>query len=262
MMRKLITLLLGMALVASAEQKRTFEVASIKKNDSGNQNHLFLGTPGRFNAQNVTLGMLIRTAYSFHDFQVVGGPGWLNSEDYDIEARADVNATEKEINGSMLQALLEERFKLVSHRETRELPVYLLTTANSGPKLKAASCQTREPNTPLAPGQRQSDFCGFGGIGNGTLRMTSTTMEAFTDLLTIVMKRKVLNSTGFKDRFDVSLRWTPDPVSTGNAGQAHSDMTGPSIFTALQEQLGLKLESSKGPVDVLVVDHVERPTEN
>ena len=245
MMRKLITLLFGMTLIAlaemagaqPAEQKHTFEVASIKKNDSGNPNHLFLPTAGRFNAQNVTLNMLIRRAYNVQDFQIVGGPGWLNSEDYDIEARADVNATEKEINGSMLQALLEERFKLVSHRETRELPLYLLTTANSGPKLKAASCQTREPNTPLAPGQRQSDFCGFGGIGNGTLRMTSTTMEAFTDLLTTVMKRKVLDSTGFKDRFDVSLRWTPDPVSTGNASQAPSDMTAPSIFTALQEQL-------------------------
>src|SRR5262249_4953822 len=128
--------------------------------------------------------------------------------------------------------------------------------------LKAGTCLTREPNTALAPGQRQSDFCGFGGIGNGTLRMTSTTMESFAYLLTTVLKRKVVDSTGFKDRFDVSLRWTPDPVSSGNDGQVPSNTTGPSIFTALQEQLGLKLESSKGPVDVLVVDHVEGPSEN
>jgi len=270
MMRKLITHLFGMALIAlagmaaaqAAEQKRTFEVASIKKNDSGNPNNLFLGTAGRFSAQNVTLSMLIDRAYNVQDFQVVGGPGWLNSEHYDVEAKADGNATGKEINGPMLQSLLEERFKLVSHRETRELSVYLLSTAKSGPKLKVGSCLTREANMPPAPGQRQSDFCGFGGIGNGTLRMTGTTMDAFTDLLSTVMKRKVVDSTGFKDKFDVSVRWAPDPVSAGNAGPAPSDTTGPSIFTVLQEELGLKLESGKGPVEILVVDHVERPTEN
>ena len=110
-MSKLIALLLGMALVASAEQKRTFEVASIKKNDSGNPNNLFLPTAGRFNAQNVTLGILTRRAYNVQDFQIVGGPGWLDSEHYDIEAKADSSATAKEINGPMLQSLLEERLK-------------------------------------------------------------------------------------------------------------------------------------------------------
>ena len=162
----------------------------------------------------------------------------------------------------MVQKLLQDRFKLVLHRDTSELPIYVLTAAKSGLKLKTGTYLTQEPNTPLAPGQRQSDFCGFGGIGNGTLRTTSTTMEIFTDLLTTVLKRQVVDTTGFKGNFDVSLRWTPDPVSTGNGGQIPTETTGPSIFTAMQEQLGLKLEAGKGPVDVLVVDHIERPSEN
>jgi len=238
-----------------------FDVISVKRNNSGIQGNYFRPSEGRFSAENVSVQQILWWAYRIQDFQVVGAPGWIASEHYDIEAKVEGQTRSADMR-LMVQKLLQDRFKLVLHRDTSELPIYVLTAAKSGLKLKAGTCMTREPNTPLAPGQRQSDFCGFGGIGNGTLRTTSTTMEIFTDLLTTVLKRQVVDTTGFKGNFDVSLRWTPDPVSTGNGGQIPTETTGPSIFTAMQEQLGLKLEAGKGPVDVLVVDHIERPSEN
>jgi uncharacterized protein (TIGR03435 family) len=238
-----------------------FDVASVKRNNSGSRGNYFRPSEGRFSAENVSVQQVLTWAYRVQGFQILEAPGWIASEHYDIEAKAQGQERPAGM-AFMVQKLLQDRFKLVLHRDKRELPIYVLTAAKSGMKLKAGTCLTREPNTPLVPGQRQSDFCGFGGIGNGTLMATSTTMEIFTDLLTTVLGRKVVDSTGFKGNFDVSMRWMSDPVSTGNAGRVPTDTTGPSIFTAVQEQLGLKLEASKGPVDVLVVDHIERPSEN
>lgn len=176
----LLALTFGLAgiLVHAQTARPRFDVTSIKRNDSGSQAISFMPSNGRFNAQNVTLSMLINRAYKVEDFQIVGAPSSINSEHYDIEARTDGTATGQEINGPMLQSLLEDRFKLVAHRETKELPVYLLTVAKNGLKLTEGKCLTMEPNSRPEPGQRQSAFCGYRGIGNNSLRATSIRMES------------------------------------------------------------------------------------
>jgi uncharacterized protein (TIGR03435 family) len=202
--------------------------------------------------------MLINIAYKVQDFQVVGAPGWVNSDRYDIEAKASDAAAQRGtgiIQGAMLQSLLEDRFKLVVRRETRELPIYELSVAKSGSKLKAGSCTTRDPNAP--PSRQQPSDCGFSVMDNNMIKATQIDMERFIPMLTFWVKRTVLDRTGFKGAFDVDLKWNPDEATATPATD-----TAPSIFTALQEQLGLKLESAKGPVEVLVIDSVSRPSEN
>jgi uncharacterized protein (TIGR03435 family) len=205
----------------------------------------------------MTVDQLIHIAYDVNDFQVIGGPDWIRSERYDIEAKPDESAGTPN-NSSiqlMLQTLLEDRFKLVVRRETRDLPVYLLTAAKGGPKTTPTNCVKRDTTT--APNRRPSEFCGYLAMDNNVLMARGIDSGHFADELAIWVKRKVIDKTDLQQRFDVSLRWNPDetaPTATGDAA--------PSIFTALQEQLGLKLENSKGPVEVLVIDSAERPSEN
>jgi uncharacterized protein (TIGR03435 family) len=242
-------------------QKSSFDVASIKRNTSGSQGTSFRANGGRFNAENWSVRILLRWSYRAQDFEIAEGPYQIDADHYDIEAKAESNANLEEMR-SMVQGLLQDRFKLVLHHETRELPVYVLTVAKDGPKLKAGDCITLDPNTLPAPGQRQSAYCGFSSSGNNSIQGTSIPMTILADYLGFVLKRKVIDKTGFAGNFDVSLRWVPDGVSTGNPAVPSTDNGGPSIFTAIQEQLGLKLDSAKGPIDVLVIDHLEKPSEN
>jgi uncharacterized protein (TIGR03435 family) len=178
----------------------------------------------------------------------------------------------------MMQKLLEERFKLKVHIETKELPVYALTAAKSGlglPQPKEGSCITPDLNSPMPPLPGQTP-CGrpMVVISPSGARMTGgkISMPALTDILSNMLGRAVIDRTGSTGTFDIQLEFTPDQALAGIpllAGPADAyrpapsaDTAGPSIFSALQEQLGLKLESAKGPVDVLVIDHVERPTAN
>jgi uncharacterized protein (TIGR03435 family) len=238
-----------------------FEVASIKRNSSGSQDTNFRANGGRFNAENWSVRILLRWSYRVQDFEIAEGPNRIDADRYDIEAKAGINASLQEMR-SMVQGLLQDRFKLALHHDTRELPVYVLTVAKDGPKLKAGDCITLDPNTLPPPGQRQSAYCGFSSSGNNNIQGTSIPMTILADYLGLVLKRKVIDKTGFAGNFDVSLRWAPDQVSTGNPAVPSTDNGGPSIFTATQEQLGLRLDSAKGPVEVLVIDHLERPSEN
>ena len=154
----------------------------------------------------------------------------------------------------MLQSLLEDRFKLIVRRETRELPVYELTVAKGGAKLRAGACNTRDPNSP--PSRQRPSDCGFSVMDNNTIKATQIDMERFIPMLTFWVRRTVLDRTGFKGTFDVDLKWNPDEATATPTAD-----TAPSIFTAIQE-LGLKLESARGPVEVLVIDSVQRPSEN
>jgi uncharacterized protein (TIGR03435 family) len=233
-----------------------FEVASVKRNLSGSQAIRFGGTTGRYTATNASLRLLIQRAYQVEDFQISGEPSWINSENYDIEATTNPETSRQDMTGPMLQALLEDRFKLAVHGETKDSAVYFLTPVKTGLKLTVGSCLTREPNTPVPAGRRQFDYCGYFGIGDNNLRATSTRMETFANVLSMIMKRKVLDKTGYTNEFDAILKWTPDLSATTNADAS------PSIFTALEEQLGLKLESGRAPIDILVIDHVEHPSEN
>jgi uncharacterized protein (TIGR03435 family) len=238
-----------------------FEVASVKRNNSGTRGSAFDARGGRYNATNIPLGFVIQQAYKVQPFQIIGAPEWIDSERYDIQAKAEDTQRNDQIS-PMLQSLIEERFKAAVHGETRDLPVYFLTVAKNGSKLKAGPCLKREPNTPAPPDQPQTSFCGYTRVGNGIIKATALRIEYLTDALSGILKRKVLDRTGLAGEFDIDLKWTPDINTTVNSQEAAAPEGGPSIFTAIEEQLGLKLESGKAPIDVLVIDHIDHPSNN
>jgi uncharacterized protein (TIGR03435 family) len=253
-----------------------FEVASVRPTTSADGRALLQATPGRLVMTNLAPRRLILIAYNIQDYQLAGDPGWIDSDNYDIQAKADGNPSVQQMEGPMLQALLEERFKLLLHRETRQLPVYKLSIGKSGAKLQASregSCtpyvtDSSPPTT--KPGEPRPNFCGFRNTTmeglNRSLEGKGVSMAALAKTLsrtyTSMLGRNVIDGTGLTGTFDIHLTWAVDFVRPGAIDTTPPDLTGPSIFTALQEQLGLKLESTKGPVEVLVIDHVERPSEN
>jgi bla regulator protein BlaR1 len=264
----------------------TFEVASIKRNNSGDERVMLRNQPGgRFNATNVTLRMLIRQAYQLQDFQIVGGPSWLNDDHFDIVAKADGTAQDgfaAQMRGGgptqvqlMIRALLTERFKLVVHNETKDLPIYALILARSdrrlGPELKksdtdcaALAAARRGGPPPPPPGPGQPMPCGI-RMGMGTLVMGGASLSQFASSLGMSAGRIVIDKTGLTGPFDLNLTWTPDQMAQRPPGAPDLppiDPNGPSIFTAVQEQLGLKLDSQRGLVEVLVIDKAELPTPN
>jgi uncharacterized protein (TIGR03435 family) len=245
-----------------------FDVVSVKPDHSGSLNIFLQAQPGgRIVATNVTLRLLIRNAYRVQDSQIVGGPDWIGTDRFDIEAKAPGNPTQGELQ-LMLRALMADRFKLTVHNETRELPVYGLTLARADGRLgaqlrrsetdcSAAPGVTRgtPPPAPAAAGTPQAR-CGF-FVGPGTISARGVTMPALAASLSNNVSRVVLDRTSLAGDFDVDLKWTPE--GGGGAADSTPDPDTASIFTAVQEQLGLKLESARGPVDVLAIDAAERP---
>lgn len=252
-----------------------FEVASVRPAASPDGQALLQALPGRLRMQNLALRRLILNAWGVQDYQLAGDPPWLASEHYDIQATAAADTSVQQMEGPMLQVLLEERFKLTVHRETRQLPIYELNVGKGGAKLqrtKAGSCipysvDSRPPPAP-APGQPNPIYCGLhlavDGL-NRTIDGTGVTMAAFAANLsrayTSNLARSVIDRTGLTGTFDLHLKWAVDPLN-GPGPTPSPDPAGPSLFAALQEQLGLKLESAKGPVEVLVIDHVEKASAN
>jgi uncharacterized protein (TIGR03435 family) len=265
--------------VRSFPARPGFEVASVEPAASADGKALLQATPGRLVMTNLALRRLILIAYDVKDYQLAGDPGWLDSGHYDIEAKADGNPSVREMEGPMLQVLLEERFNLALHRETRQLPVYKLSVGKSGPKFqpsRAGSCTpyvTEAPPATTRQGEPLPNFCGFRRTAadglNRILDGRGVTMAALATTLSrtyvSTLGRNVVDGTGLTGAFDIYLKWAMDPAEgppTGAGGATLPDLTGPSIFTALEEQLGLKLESTKGPVEVLVIDHIEKPSGN
>jgi uncharacterized protein (TIGR03435 family) len=172
----------------------------------------------------------------------------------------------------MVRKLLKDRFSLALHRETREFPIFELAVSKNSLKLqplKEGSCVAVDPNNPVpAPGKTHMDYCGYGGIGRGMLEASSTTMTELATSLSWLLDRTVVDRTGITGTFRIHLTFVPDqatpsqPGVPSDPGSVNVPADGPNIFTALQEQLGLRLDSSKGPVEVLVIDQVTRPTEN
>jgi uncharacterized protein (TIGR03435 family) len=254
----LVLFIAGAPVVA---QQPAFEVASIKPNVSGDPSRGARNTAGRLTITNMTLKDLVKFAYDVEDFRISGGPGWITADHYDIAAKAE-GKPRPDQNRLMLQTLLKDRFKLALHRETKDLPIYALTVAKSGLKLRPASCITLDPSNPtLAPGQKASDSCGYRMAGRGTLDATKAGMADLAKMFSTLLGRTVLDKTEVTGEFAVHLTFTADD-SVATPFQGAGDSDGPNIFTAVQEQLGLKLESTKGPVDVLVIDRVEKPSEN
>jgi uncharacterized protein (TIGR03435 family) len=201
---------------------------------------------------------------------IEGGPAWIRSKRYTINAKAEGNASPEMMRGPMMQTLLEERFMLKTHREIREIPIYELTVAKSGLKLQRSeegSCTPRDPWNPtqrLNPGQKpycgQADFRISGP--NLSVEMRSVTLDDFSKWLSL--DRLVFDKTGITGKFDFRLEYALDETSPifhpegGDAGEP----AGPTIFSAVQQQLGLKLVPAKGQGDFLVIDHAERPSAN
>jgi bla regulator protein blaR1 len=258
-----------------------YEVASIRPDKSGDPRFQIDSTPNGFTA-NTTLQSLIRLAYGVEDNQISGAPKWVNSDKYKIEAKMD-GATAAELDKlsddqseparrRMLQALLEDRFKLMLHRETKELPVYSLVVAKDGPKLQEAKPGEPDGDGRTGPDGRPAVGGHFLRMGRGQLNGHSLGMKEIVRSLSEQLGRTVVDRTGLTGNYDFSLQWTPDegqpsafkePVGgQGPASTPPADSSGPTIFTAIQEQLGLKLESQKGPVEILIIDHAEKPSAN
>lgn len=269
------------ALGQPQDEQPRFEVASIKRNTLNDRIVVSQGQNGRLMLRGYSLAMLVQSAYRVQEFQVVGGPDWIETERFDIEAiepPADATGAAPgpvapgpgppRPRDLMLRALLEERFSLAVHKETRERPVYALVLARSdgtlGPSLtrSAVDCATA----------KGADACGT-SVGPGYIRVRGVTMAqlatAFSRLTNTgsSLNRLVVDRSALDGRYDAELRFTPEfvpPLPEGRlpGGLPPVDPNGPSIFTAVQEQLGLKLDPQRGPVEVLVIDRVERPTEN
>ena len=252
-----------------------FDVVSVKPNKSDGNMVRIMAKPDGYSASNVSLKMLVQAAYGIREDLISGAPSWADSARFDIDAKvagSDVDALKKlspEQRRLILQPLLADRFKLKAHTETKQLPVYELVLAKGGSKLKEAA-----PGDTYANGIKGPDGVGRGGmmrVGRGQLTAQAVPTTSLVNMLSQQLHRTVLDKTGLTGKYDLELNWTPDhgsdpmfkgPEGSPQRGDAAPDASGPSIFTALQEQLGLKLQSAKGPVETLVIDHVEMPSEN
>ena len=278
-------IVLAMIVAQALEQSTvSFEAASIKPNVSGESNTSVRRLPGgRFTATNVPVALLLQMAYQLQQFQIQGSPSWLRTDRFDIVARLDgdpppppVGSTDPDRVMLALQTLLADRFTLSVHWETQELPVYALVLARAdsklGPNIRPAAVdctaaaaanaaaakegRTVNPNTPdrVSCGMRNS---------NGRIMFGGYPMSFFANGLANEVNRAVVDRTGLSGNWDFELTYTRDRVrrpEVADGAPAPPDPDGASIFTALQEQLGLKLEATKGPVRVLVIDRIEPPT--
>ena len=243
----------------AADANPSFEVATIKPSKPGTPGKGFGFQAGHFMTRNTDLNDLIAFAYGRHPKQIVGAPDWFGTDLFDIEAKPDAEGrpSMKQM-ATMAQKLLEERFALKFHHEQRELPVYVISVAAGGPKMtKTAS----GPNDPPA-------FF-FRALGDLTVR--NQTMNDFAQWMQNgVMDRPVVDQTGLTDRYDFQLKWTPDESqfaafrSVGAVVPPPKDdpAAPPQLYTAITEQLGLKMAPGKVPVDVIVIDHAEKPSAN
>lgn len=292
-------------------------VASVKKNAGGFGGQIRIA-PGNISVNGMPVRILIRQAYGqLQDFQLVGGPDWINSDRFDIEAKPEGGGPmSPQVLQSVFRQILEDRFSLKVHKETRELPIYALMVARSdgrlGPNLKPSSeeCSTRmaargrgpspdgrggpapdarggfvvgrggpPPDGRGGPGRAGGppgppDFnappvCGQRGGGFGRMRAGGTTLADFAAMISGTAQRVVIDKTGLTGYYDIALTYTPSgdqlpqgAPPPGAPAPPPIDPDGPSFFTAIQEQLGLKLDNQRGPVEVVVIDSIQQPTEN
>ena len=242
-----------------ARKQLDFEVASIKPAHPDGAESLYTDRAAGLHVTNFSLRAIITFAYGIRDFQLADVPGWVGNERYDIIAKVerdgnfapvpdnplmltdDQRNTVDEQFRERIRSLLASRYGLISHHETRDQQVYGLVVSKNGPKLKMAS----------AAGDQYEFRGGRGGRNQGF----AVTTEMLANELARIIGRPVVNKTHLTEKYDYVLEWTPDSAQP-------SESSGPTIFTALREQLGLQLESMRAPVDTLVIDHVERPSPN
>jgi len=286
-------------------------VASVKRNAGGFGGQIRI-MPGNISVNGMPVRLLIRQAFGqLQDFQLIGGPDWINSDRFDIEAKPEGGGPmTPQVLQSVFKQILEDRFALKVHKETRELPIYALVLARSdgrlGPNLKPASeeCSTRMASrgrgpapdarggavrvggpppdgrggpgraggpggSPGPPDWDAPPVCGQRGGGFGRMRAGGATIADFAAMISGTAQRVVIDKTGLSGYYDIALTYTPagdqlpqGPPPPGAPAPPPIDPDGPTFFTAIQEQLGLKLDNQRGPVEVVVIDSINPPTEN
>lgn len=238
----------------AADADPSFDVATIKLTPPDFRGKGFGGPPGRFLTRGTTLNDLVMYAYGVHTKQIAGGPEWLETEKFDIEARPDTpGAASDDQNRLMMRKLLTSRFALKYHTEKRDLSAFVLSVAKGGPKLDKSQ---EDPHAPVS--------FGFRALGN--LTFGNITMPDFARWLQTVLDRPVVDHTNLQGRFEGKLKWNPDETQFAIFGPPPHPSTAPDappeLGTAIQEQLGLRLDAARTPVEVMVLDHVEKPSEN
>lgn len=252
-----------------------FDAISIKRAQSGTEmgsgGHMMVRVmintpPDGFIGSNVSPRMLISIAYGLKEDQIIG-PDWIGSTNYDVSAKVtsfdppDSHQLTKDQRNQMLRSLLADRFQLTTHNETKEAPIYQLTLARGGSKLHEATPGDTYPNGPKGPD-------GVSHPGMMMMRQDGLTAQAvpvpvLIDMLSRQLHRPIIDKTDLTGKYDIHLQYSQDQIHDDHeAGPGTVESSGPSLFTALEEQLGLKLESTKGPVTTLVIDHIEKPSEN
>jgi uncharacterized protein (TIGR03435 family) len=250
-----------------------FEVASIRLHASTDNKAYVQAFQGRLVMQNFSLKQIILFAYEIPNNQVSGVQPWMDSTHFDIQATTATDATVKQVEGPMLRTLLEDRFHLKIHRELMDRPVYDLTVEKGSVKMplsKEGSCTPYSMDSPPpipAPNAPHPTYCNFPRLSGDGVNWTLdgagvTVAKLATTLSRSGLDRPVIDKTGLPGGFDLHLTWAADVPEGAPGPGAAIDPAGPSIFTALKEQLGLKLESAKEPIEILVIDHVEQPSEN
>jgi len=267
---------------APAPAGPAFEVTSIKPNHTANPREFIQFPAGRLTATAVTTKTLIQFAYNLQDFQISAGPNWVGANRYDVDAKEDESTARALQNSTpfqradqirlLLQALLADRFALKLTHQYKEVPTYALVVAKDGPKLSQTTLM--EPEGSSAAQGQSPKGPRIGITGRGQINGTGVPVNLLAELLSRQLGRRVVDKTGLSGNYDFTLQWTPDETqpqapsaSEGDAARLSSSSPAPasadaSLFTALQEQLGLRLESQRGSVDVVVIDHIEEPSPN
>ena len=273
--RTLCLCLLACAALAHAQtpapdaKKWAYDVISVKASKATDDRMMMRNAPGGITANNMALSQLISNAYGIKPDLISGIPGWAENAHFDIEAKLtpeDAAALDKlpreqriATNRQMMQALLADRFKLKARVETKELPVYDLVVAKGGLKIKEATPGFDYPNGFKGPDGKAA--AGMTRMSEDSLTAQGIEIPSLANNLAFQVHRTVIDKTGLKGKYDFTLKFTPDRPAPAGADNGTTDDS-PSIFAALEEQLGLKLINSKGPVDTLIVEHLEQPTEN
>jgi len=269
-----VSLSTGVVLYAqtSTAPARSFDAVSIKRNTSGETRIRFEMPPGRLTAINVPLRFAIRQAYRLPESRVLGGPAWLDTDRFDIVATATGDPIASDVIRLMLRTALADRVGLVLHNETKQMPIYSLVVARSdgalGPNLRKSSMECAGRRSQVVDGRVQCGVLVSQAPTSASLRGGGASFAEFVRLLGDFLERPLIDNTGLTGAFDVELQFTaargslPGAAAPGGLATAPSTDDIPSVFTAVQEQLGLKLNATTGTADVLVIDRVTPPTEN
>jgi uncharacterized protein (TIGR03435 family) len=243
--------ILCLAFTAFAQSTPQFDTAVLKISPAGTYGKpygILIGS--QFTARTVTTRSLIAQAWELQENQILGGPDWLNSDRYDLTAKPDMSAgvPSRDDLHLMLRALLAERTGLALHEASRDMPVYSLVVGKDGSKLKVSAV--------TSPAQKAKT------VINGHIGGTGMPVQYLTDMLATVLQRPVNDNTGLTGVYDFQLQWMPDETQRSVGSPAAANADGPSLFQAIQQQLGLRLESKRIPTRVLVIDKIEKPGEN